>query len=127
MELLLLDRVVDLVEEGVDAAIRIAHLPESSLVAVRVGETRRVLCATPAYLARAGTPPAIVNKLSNEIAKILAMPDIRDRLLASGMEPFHTGPEKMAAQMKSDHAEADGVSALEPQDGRIRLGAEFHA
>ena len=45
-----------LVEEGMAAAIRIAHLPESSLVAVRVGETRRVLCATPAYLRRWGTP-----------------------------------------------------------------------
>jgi DNA-binding transcriptional LysR family regulator len=56
VELLLLDRVVDLVEEGIDAAVRISHLPESSLVAVRVGETRRVLCATPAYLKRAGAP-----------------------------------------------------------------------
>jgi len=56
VELLLLDRVVELVEEGIDAAIRISRLPESSLVAVRVGETRRVLCAAPTYLRRAGTP-----------------------------------------------------------------------
>ena len=56
IELLLLDRVVDLVEEGVDAAIRIAHLPESSLVATQVGTTRRVVCASPAYLKRAGVP-----------------------------------------------------------------------
>jgi DNA-binding transcriptional LysR family regulator len=55
VELLLLDRVVDLVEEGMDAAIRIAHLPESSLVAMQVGATRRVVCAAPAYLQRAGT------------------------------------------------------------------------
>jgi len=58
VELLLLDRVVDLVEEGVDAAIRIAQLPESSLVAVHVGETRRVVCASPAYVRRTGTPKA---------------------------------------------------------------------
>ncbi len=58
LELVLLDRVVDLVEEGIDAAIRISHLPESSLVALRVGETRRVLCAAPAYLKSAGTPKA---------------------------------------------------------------------
>jgi DNA-binding transcriptional LysR family regulator len=58
VELLLLDRVVDLVEEGVDAALRIGHLPDSSLVAQRVGETRRVVCATPAYLRRVGTPRA---------------------------------------------------------------------
>jgi DNA-binding transcriptional LysR family regulator len=56
VELLLLDRVVDLVEEGVDAGVRIGALPESSLVAVRVGETRRVVCASPAWLKRAGTP-----------------------------------------------------------------------
>lgn len=56
VELLLLDRVVDLVEDGIDAAIRISRLPESSLVALRVGETRRVLCAAPAYLRSAGMP-----------------------------------------------------------------------
>lgn len=56
VELLLLDRIVDLVEEGIDAAIRIARLPESSLVAIRIGETRRVLCAAPTYLRSAGTP-----------------------------------------------------------------------
>lgn len=56
VELLLLDRVVDLVEEGVDAAVRIGHLAESTLVAMPVGETRRVVCAAPAYLKRAGTP-----------------------------------------------------------------------
>ena len=58
VELLLLDRVVDLVEEGIDAAVRIGQLPESTLVAVRVGETRRVVCAAPSYLKRAGTPRA---------------------------------------------------------------------
>ncbi len=56
IELLLLDRVVDLVEEGIDAAVRIGHLAESSMVALKVGETRRVTCAAPAYLRRAGTP-----------------------------------------------------------------------
>lgn len=56
VELLLLDRVVDLVEEGIDAAVRIGELPESSLVALRLGETRRVICAAPAYLKRAGMP-----------------------------------------------------------------------
>jgi DNA-binding transcriptional LysR family regulator len=61
VELLLLDRVVDLVEEGIDAGIRIAHLPESSLVAVRVGETRRVVCAAPSYLKTAGRPTAPVD------------------------------------------------------------------
>jgi len=56
-------------------------------------------------LATGGTPSAIVNRLSAEVAKVLAMPGIREKLVASGMEPFHTGPQKMAAQMKADYAE----------------------
>ncbi|MET0681081.1 MAG: LysR family transcriptional regulator [Burkholderiales bacterium] len=54
--MLFLDRVVDLVDEGLDAAVRIAHLPNSSLTAARVGQVRRVVCAAPGYLERRGTP-----------------------------------------------------------------------
>ena len=56
IDLLLVDRFVNLLDEGVDAGVRIADLPDSSLVAVPVGELRRVVCASPQYLARAGTP-----------------------------------------------------------------------
>ena len=56
VDLLLLDRVVDLIEEGLDAAVRIGELPDSTLVARALGETRRVVCAAPAYLRRAGIP-----------------------------------------------------------------------
>lgn len=56
MELLLLDRVVDLHEEGIDLAVRIGALPDSQLVAVPLGAVRRVCCASPAYLKRHGTP-----------------------------------------------------------------------
>jgi DNA-binding transcriptional LysR family regulator len=54
--MLLLDRVVSLVEEGVDVAVRLAALPDSALSAVRVGEVRRMVCAAPAYLEAAGAP-----------------------------------------------------------------------
>src|SRR5215471_7333125 len=53
---LLVDHVVDLVEGGVDVAVRIAHLPDSSLTAIRVGSVRRVVCASPDYLAKHGVP-----------------------------------------------------------------------
>jgi DNA-binding transcriptional LysR family regulator len=56
VELTLDDRVVDLVGEGYDVAVRIAELPPSTLIARRLAVNRRVLCAAPAYLARAGRP-----------------------------------------------------------------------
>ena len=56
VELSLNDRPVDLIEEGIDVALRIARLDNSSLVARRIGMVRRVVVASPAYLARHGTP-----------------------------------------------------------------------
>ncbi len=50
------DRVVNLVEEGMDVAVRIADLPDSALTAVRVGQVYRQLCASPDYIAAMGTP-----------------------------------------------------------------------
>lgn len=56
VELLLIDRVVDLLDEGIDLAVRIGRLPESSLVAIPFGQTRRIVCASPDYLAAHGAP-----------------------------------------------------------------------
>jgi len=53
---LLLDRVVSLVDEGLDLGVRIGELPDSSLRAVFVGQVRRVVCATPQYIASHGVP-----------------------------------------------------------------------
>ncbi len=53
---LFLDRVVNVVEEGIDVAVRIGELPDSSLQAVRVGRVRRVLVAAPSYLKAQGVP-----------------------------------------------------------------------
>ena len=50
----LLDRPANLIDEGIDLALRLAHLADSTLVAIRVGEVRRVVAAAPAYLARHG-------------------------------------------------------------------------
>lgn len=55
-DIVLVDRVVNLVEEGFDAAIRIGPLPSSGLSAVRVGRVRRVVCGAPAYFARHSMP-----------------------------------------------------------------------
>ena len=56
VSVLFLDRVVNMMEEGVDVGIRVGELPDSSLKAVRVGQIRRVLCASPQYLAEYGVP-----------------------------------------------------------------------
>jgi len=56
VSLLLTDRVVHLMDEHADAAIRIGELPDSTLVATGVGTVRRVVCASPAYLATHGVP-----------------------------------------------------------------------
>jgi len=56
LDVTLADRVVDLVEEGYDLAVRIAQLPNSSLISRTLATTRLVLCASPQYLAHTGIP-----------------------------------------------------------------------
>ncbi|HWU56315.1 MAG TPA: LysR substrate-binding domain-containing protein [Rhizomicrobium sp.] len=102
VQLGLQDRAVNLVEEQVDVALRIGTLADSSLIAVRVGEVRRVICASPAYLKARGTPktpedlkghdcisyaPAISPKSWNFIREgsELAVP-VHTRLVAGNME-----------------------------------------
>ena len=64
--ILLINRIVDLVDEGVDVAVRLAHLPDSRLAAVKLGEVRRLACASPAYLARAGRPKVPADLANHE-------------------------------------------------------------
>ncbi|ALS61112.1 LysR family transcriptional regulator [Pandoraea norimbergensis] len=56
VSLVLTDRVVHLMDEHTDVALRIGELPDSSLVAAGIGTVRRVICASPAYLTNHGTP-----------------------------------------------------------------------
>lgn len=53
---ILVDRVVSMLDDGVDVAVRIGNLPDSTLTAIPVGSVRRMVCASPAYLAENGTP-----------------------------------------------------------------------
>lgn len=73
---LLLDRVVNLIEEGIDVAVRIGELPDSTMIARRVGEVRRMLVASPDYLSKRGTPKAAADlKLHSIIAFTGLMPN----------------------------------------------------
>lgn len=85
VSMLLFDRVVDLVDEGFDLAVRIGHLPDSSLVSSHVGHVRRILVASPEYIARRGMPgrPADL-KLHAVIAHTALMPNREWRFADSG-------------------------------------------
>jgi DNA-binding transcriptional LysR family regulator len=79
-ELRLSDRVINLVEDGVDLAVRIGHLADSSLVARHVGEMRRILVASSGYLKRRGepkTPEAIVSHETIQFGATTSPPDWR--------------------------------------------------
>jgi DNA-binding transcriptional LysR family regulator len=59
LRLVLTDRPLSLMDEHLDLAVRIGELPDSSLVATRVGQTRTVICASPGYLKKHGTPKSL--------------------------------------------------------------------
>ena len=73
VSMLLFDRVVDLIDEGFDLAVRIANLPDSSLVSRHVGEVSRLLVASPAYLARRGIPATPDDLLLHTIIALPAL------------------------------------------------------
>lgn len=63
----MLDRVVNMVEEGFDVAVRIGPLPSSGLIAVRVGSVRRVVCGAPSYFEQHGYPQRPADLLNHKI------------------------------------------------------------
>jgi DNA-binding transcriptional LysR family regulator len=72
-ELLLADRVVNLVDEGIDLALRIGRLEDSSLIVRKSGETRRVLVASPAYLERHGVPSVPGDLSAHQVIQVLPL------------------------------------------------------
>ena len=69
---LFVDRVTHLVDEGIDIAVRIADLPDSSMIATRVGAVRRVLCASPNYLKRRGHPNSPTDLINHHAIRFLS-------------------------------------------------------
>ena len=70
-ELLLSDRYVNLVDDGVDVALRIGELGDSSLIARRAGATRRVVVGAPNYLAARGTPKTLADLKAHDIVRFI--------------------------------------------------------
>lgn len=96
----LLDRVVSLAEEGVDLAIRIGDLADSSLIARPVGEVRTVVVASPDYLARAGTPRTPESLAKHACISLSATTPIADRW------PFGTRSIAIAPRLIVNTAQA---------------------
>lgn len=99
VEAVFVDRVVRLIDEGFDVALRIGALPDSSLTALRVGQVRRVICGAPSYFAEHGRPATPADLRDHRIieaepigdagrwrfAKNVSIP-VRSRLRASTMD-----------------------------------------
>jgi DNA-binding transcriptional LysR family regulator len=79
VRLVLHDRVVSLSEEGIDVAVRVGPLPDSSLQARRVGSVQAVLCASPAYLERRGVPRVIADLGRHDVIAFTGTTPIPDR------------------------------------------------
>lgn len=112
LDVTLADRVVDLVEEGFDMAVRIARLPNSSLVSRQLTSTRLVLCASPAYLEAHGQP-ADPADLTNHY--VLAY-----SLFSMGEQWEFTGPEgvasvKVTPRLRTNSGDTCRVAALRHQ------------
>lgn len=80
-----LDRVVNLLEEGLDVGIRIGELPDSSMKAIRVGAVRRVVCASPAYLEKHGTPQQPADLVHHLIVAASAVSPVIEWKFAQGL------------------------------------------
>lgn len=93
LRLTLTDRVIRLVEEGVDLALRIADLPDSALHSVRLGEVRRVLVASPAYLDERGEPSEVTQLRDHALLAFDSFaPNGEWRFTASGRPAIRVEP-----------------------------------
>jgi len=109
LEVMLADRFVDLVEEGVDLAVRIARLESSSLVSRKLSSTRLVLCASPKYLKKHGRPRHPADLARHAV--------IAYSLLSVGDDWQFTGPEglvqvRVEPRMRTNSGDTCRAAAL---------------
>jgi DNA-binding transcriptional LysR family regulator len=111
--LMLVDRVVNLVEEGIDVAVRIGQLPDSTLVALRVGEVRRILVASPDYLAKHGEPRSPADLKAHSIIAFTGLMPNREWRFVEG-----TTSSRVAVQPRFEVNDAiAAMEAAEAGDG----------
>jgi len=83
---LFVDRVVNLLDEGLDVGLRIGSLPDSSLRAIRVGQVRRVICASPGYLKKHGAPKTPADLADHPIVSATAVSPGSEWTFADGKQ-----------------------------------------
>lgn len=111
VQLLLFDRVVRLIDEGVDVAVRIADLSDSALTAVRVREVRRVLVASPEYIAKHGMPATVAQLQGHALISFDGFaPNGEWRFAGSGRPAIRLEPRLLTNDMDAAiEAAIDGI------------------
>ena len=107
---ILLDRVVSLIDEGLDLGIRLGHLPDSSLRAVRVGQVHLGVYASPAYIAAHGVPATPHDLVRHQTISCLAITPIPDRWSFEGARNVETVPVKPRLVVDTSDAAADAAA-----------------
>jgi DNA-binding transcriptional LysR family regulator len=87
LRLVMTDRVVSTVDEGIDVAIRIGNLPDSNMIATRVGSIRVVMCASPSYLESRGSPKAPSDLLHHDCITVDSLAPPASWRFADGGRP----------------------------------------
>jgi len=114
IRLSLADRMVNLVDEGVDVAVRIGDLADSSLVAVKLGAVSRILVASPAYLGERGAPKAPSELLQHDVIAFEGVDATDEWRFAAGEKPV-----RVAARLAVNTADA-AIAAAEAGMGITR-------
>ena len=104
LSVMLVDRIVHLMDEGIDVAVRIAELPDSTLSAIRVGQVRRALCASPEYLAKNGRPKTLEDLRDHELIDFTNMAQGGEWLFSKGGKVEHFKPKARLHVNKADVA-----------------------
>jgi DNA-binding transcriptional LysR family regulator len=90
LRLVMTDRVVSTTDEGIDVAIRIGVLPDSSLIATRIGSIRVVVCASPGYLQARGVPTRLSDLVNHDCITVDSLVTPTTWKFASGSRPIVT-------------------------------------
>ncbi len=114
VRMVLADHLVHILEDHIDLAVRIAQLPDSSLVARQVGLIRRIVCASPAYLAARGRP-----KTPQDLAKHDCV--TRESLTSPHVWTFRAGKSEIPVKIHSRLSINTGEAAIDAAIGGVGL------